>query len=78
MTTDAELDELYNCLDGMMLQGRFHQLNFMLDAAIPEYFDTDYLIGVLTISRAARSKLPARAKFFDKVVEITKERGQHI
>jgi len=75
-STDAQLDILFDWTDSMMTAGRFHDLDAAIAAYQPEQMETALLLGVLTATLPARSKLPARAKFYEDVERIVAERGE--
>lgn len=62
---DAALDLVYDQVDEMMLASKFDELNQVIDALDTDGLSLDIILGVLTITLPAKSKLTARAKFFD-------------
>ncbi len=73
---DAALDILYDKIDGMLKAGKFDDVDDVLRSVDPRSLSLDLLLGVLTATLPARSKLPFRKEFFKNVVEVLKERCQ--
>lgn len=74
---DAALDLLYDKIDAMMWGGDFLEIDSMISGVTVSDCSLDILLGVLTATLPARSKLPSRAKFFRDVDEILKQRGKY-
>ena len=73
---DSALDALYDRVDDLLKTGEFEALNDMLQDARVGSLSTDVLLGVLTATLPARSKLPARAKFFHDAGAAIRGRGE--
>jgi hypothetical protein len=75
--TDSALDLLYDKVDELLKTGEFEKLNQILADSSPEELSIDMILGLLTSSLPARSKLPARADFFEKSEAAIKSRGEY-
>lgn len=73
---DAALDVIYDNADEMMLKGAFAELNEIIASLDPKALCLDVILGILTISSPARSKLPARAKFYCDAKQVLHDRGE--
>lgn len=73
---DSALDALYDRIDDLLKTGEFMTLDEMLRQASAGSFSTDILLGVLTATLPARSKLPGRAKFFAEAEGSIRARGE--
>jgi len=71
-----QLDGIYSWADELMRAGRFQYLNAAISAFHPDDMTTDNLLGVLTATLPAKSKLPARKAFFQAVERILTARGE--
>ncbi len=58
---------VYDRIDGMLLEGRFAEVNALLERVVEGHYSTKILVGFLTITKAAREHLPARAHFVERV-----------
>jgi len=74
---DAQLDTLYGWADGLMSSGRFADLDAAIAAYRPDEMPTDILLGVLTATLPAKSKLPARVQFYLDVERLVNARGEN-
>ena len=74
---DAAIDLIYDRADEMLLAGQFDQLNDILYLAQPGRLSVDVLLGVLTITLSARSKLPARAHFYREAEQTLRARNEY-
>ena len=74
--TDDALDVIYDVFDDTMLDGGFQQLDAAIKAIDVLRFSTDLLLGILTITRAAKSKLASRAEFFECARQVIQDRGE--
>ena len=61
---DKRLDEIYNKVDDLLLAGKFEEVDKLLSYIDVRNTNIDILLGWLTITLAARSKLKNRANFF--------------
>jgi hypothetical protein len=75
--TDAALDLLYDNIDEQMRQGRFADLDLVLATLHVEDYSADMLLGLLTATLPARSRLLARASLLTKVEETLRRRGKY-
>lgn len=73
---DAALDLIYDSFDALFRQGAMLEADRQLAALDPSSLSADLLIGVLTATLPARSRLPSRAAAFDDIVRELKSRGQ--
>lgn len=73
---DAALDLVYDQVDGMLKTGRFDQVNRLLSMVEAESLSLDLLLGLLTVTLPARSKLPDRGRLFSGAETALKKRGQ--
>lgn len=76
-STDAALDLLYDSIDELMRTGRHSTINSIFCEISPTNLSLDLLLGILTATLPARSRLPARAKFLEAVREELRRRGEH-
>lgn len=73
---DTALDALYDRVDDLLKSEDFPALGAMLRQADVESLSTDILLGLLTATLPARSKLPARAQFFAEAEASIKSRDE--
>jgi hypothetical protein len=71
-----QLDEIYSWADDLMKAGRFQYLDAAIAAFQPADMTTDNLLGVLTATLPAKSKLPSRKAFFQATERILMARGE--
>lgn len=64
---DTGLDIIYDHVDMMMQQGYFNILDKMLESVIVTNYSADILLGLLTSTFPAKSKLICRENFFNRV-----------
>jgi hypothetical protein len=76
MGIDAKLDIIYNVIDNLLLKGRFDLVDLQLRRMDVENANTDILLGYLTITFAAKSKLPSRPAFFERAEQTLKKRPE--
>jgi len=62
--TDAALDLIYDSIDGMMRKGEFSRLNLLLPQLNVNDLSADILLGLLTATLPARSRLSCRKEFY--------------
>ncbi len=72
---DAALDILYDKIDGLLRSERFDEVDQLLSNIDVDDLSPDLLLGILTASLPAKSKLPSRTVFFEKVETSLKDRG---
>jgi hypothetical protein len=65
--TDAALDIIYDNIDIMLRDRKYETVDFILKSVNPSEFSVDVLLGLLTATLPARTKLPSRSEFFGKV-----------
>ncbi len=67
---DDEIDRIFNTIDDLLLKGEFDLVNQTLiwaDVDMPLVL----AIAYLTITSAAKDKLPARAYFYNEILKRT-------
>lgn len=74
--TDAALDLLYDSVDELMQAGRFPDLDMLIRDIPVATTSVDILLGLLTSTLPARSKLPSRPRFFEAVSSAVRDRGE--
>ena len=74
--TDAALDLLYDAIDECLTAGRFSELASCLRGIQPASLSLDLLLGILTVTLPAKSRLPTREAFKDKVERVLRQRGE--
>jgi hypothetical protein len=72
---DAALDLLFDVVDSKLQEGDFSGLSDLLLGLDVRDFSPDLLIGVLTITAAAKSELPSRAALVCRVRSQLKSFG---
>lgn len=77
MSIDSDLDRVFDRIDAMMRDGKFRLLNELIENINAEDLPIDMLLGILTATLPARSKLPARAKLLDDTRETLTRRGEY-
>ena len=75
--TDAALDLLYDSVDEMLRSGKYSEIDSLLRDTIVDECSTDILLGLLTATLPARSKLPYRREFFDDSDRVLKHRPEY-
>jgi hypothetical protein len=70
------LDELLDSFDTLFFEGRFDKADEMLEAVAVRSVSTTMLIGFLTATLPAKSKLRKRAAFFESVRGELLKRGE--
>ena len=73
---DAALDVLYDRVDGLLRSNKFEALDDALGCVNTVQLTTDVIIGLLTASLPAKSKLPSRARFFATAEKTIKSRNE--
>jgi len=64
---DQSIDVLYDRVDDLLLAGDFGTVDNLLGIIDLDRLDSYLLIGMLSITLAAASKLPSRPEFVEKV-----------
>lgn len=75
---DAALDYLYDQVDAAFKEGRFSDIDELLKIVPVENYSADLLLGFLTATLPARSRLRARGEFFKRAETIIRERGEWV
>lgn len=78
--SDLWLDDIFECVDHLMLEGAFWRVNNLLRLRLSkvESIPTDVLIGWLTATLPAKSKLSMRLAFFKAVQLELVRRGEKL
>lgn len=71
------LDIIYDAIDDKLLAGKFDEVDASLRLVDVRVLDTAMLIGILTITSWARSRLPFRNEFFELVRQELDRRGEN-
>jgi hypothetical protein len=74
--TSAALDLIYDSVDDLLRKGNFDQLDSMLAAFPIAELSVDMLLGILTATLPAKSRLPSRGKLFKEIEKTLKERNE--
>jgi hypothetical protein len=72
---DRALDNLYDTVDDLLLAEKFEECDRILRDVDVRTSDVHMLLGYLTITLAAHSKLPYRAAFYEQVRQELTIRG---
>lgn len=75
--TDAALDLIYDSVDELMRKGEMALLDGVLTKLEPAGLSVDLLLGILTATLPARTRLPARRSLFPRAERILKDRGEY-
>lgn len=73
MNKDLQLDGLYDFVDSMLNLEKFDVID-LLFTQNPEILPKHIIIGYLSTTLAAKSKLPNRTQFYTKAVELLGEK----
>jgi hypothetical protein len=73
---NSALDVVYNHVDEMLLAGMFSELDDRIASIECDKYSADLLLAMLTITHAAKSRLPRRKDFYDRVEESIRRRGE--
>lgn len=73
--TDSALDVIYNHVDDMLLAGKFLDIDARLASTDCDKYSVDLLLALLTITYAAKSRLPHRSDFFARAEKSIRDRG---
>lgn len=74
--TDAALDLIYENVNGKLSRGRFKEVDSVLETTEPMSLSVDLILGLLTSTLPARTKLPSRSTFFQKSEAAIKDRNE--
>ena len=75
--TDAALDLIYDSIDDLMRNEEFPRLDSILARISITDLSTDILLGILTATLPAKSRLPARAELFNAIEQTIQQRGEY-
>jgi len=73
---DAALDVLYSRIDRLFRAKEFASVDNLLQQVVVDSLTVDVLLGLLTSTLPAKSKLPARSKFYIEVEASIKKRNE--
>ena len=76
LETQKKLDELFDLFDDMFRADRFEDADKEIEKVDIAASSVTWLLGVLTATIAARTKLKNRPAFFQKVKEEFERRGE--
>ena len=71
------LDAIYDGVDSMFKSGKFKECDDLLRSLNVDTISTDVLLGYLTSTLPAKSKLPYRPEFYKKVEETIRQRKEY-
>jgi hypothetical protein len=76
---DEALDIVYDLFDDTLHEGRYSDVDTLLGSLTNcvSIFSSSLLIGILTATLPAKSRLPHRASFFLSVEERLRETGEY-
>ena len=74
--TDSALDLIYSHIDEMLLAGNFTEVDNRLVSAKCNVYSVDVLLALLTITYAAKRRLPHRQEFYARVERSIRERDE--
>lgn len=74
--TDAALDLLYDAVDDLLRRGNFDRIDELLQDVATSDLSLNVLLGLLTATLPARSRLRSRTEFFQRVDETLRIRGE--
>jgi hypothetical protein len=72
---DAALDVLYDRMDDLLKTKQFAAMDVLLQQAKADSISVDIILGLLTASLPARTKLSARPKFYAEAEKSIRNRG---
>jgi hypothetical protein len=75
--TNAALDLLYDSIDGFMRRGEFPALDSFIARAPVATLSSDILLGLLTATLPARSRLSSRKTLLSNVEATLRSRGEY-
>jgi len=75
--TDAALDLLYDSVDEMLRSAKYSEIDSLLHDTVVHECSTDILLGLLTATLPARSKLTCRKEFFADTDRVLKCRPEY-
>ena len=75
--TDSALDLLYDGIDDKLRNGEFEDVDRMLSRLKAVQLSADMLLGVLTATLPAKTKLPSRKKLLMTTETVLRNRGEY-
>lgn len=69
---DQATDILFQDIDSLLSSGEFDLCNELIQTIDLSRFDTNLLVGLLSITHAAHDKLPYRKQLYTKIKQIFK------
>ena len=76
-TVDEALDLAFDQIDDAFLEGRFDWVDQFLKIADVESMSVSLLVGILTITVSAESKLRHRSEFRNRAENVIRKRGRY-
>ncbi|HBJ33843.1 MAG TPA: hypothetical protein DDZ51_03565 [Planctomycetaceae bacterium] len=76
-TVDEALDLAFDQIDDAFLEGRFDWVDQFLKIADVESMSVSLLVGILTITASAESKLRHRSEFRKRAENVIRKRGRY-
>jgi hypothetical protein len=80
MGIDSQLDKIYSTIDILLIQGKFEEVNRILEQN-KNNKSIDLLLGYLTITFPAKSKLPFRPELLKRaefIIELQQESSKEL
>lgn len=74
--SDHEIDLIYDKIDGLLLSGKFEEVDEILAGVAVDDAPLAILLAFLTITLPAREKLAMRQTFFNRVRESLIRQGK--
>ena len=75
--TDFALDLLYDTVDELLRGQEFPRLDSILAHLEPQRYSVDILLGILTATLPARSRLPSRPNLVRESERLLRDRGDY-
>lgn len=76
---DGGVDYIFSVLNSWLYKGEFNLADYVLAIIDEKKLESDLLLSFLTITRAARDKLPSRSKYIDRAFHrISQLRGHAV
>ena len=77
MTIDDELDKIFDKVDMLCTDGKFEELDALIQDVEPRAIGTDLTVGWLTITRAAAHKLKNRDAMVERARQFFMDVAPH-
>lgn len=74
--TDAALDIIYDNICGMLDEGKYEEVDLILETVDVKRLSVDIFLGLLTTTLITKTKLKSRDSFFSRVEQIARNRGE--